>query len=197
MTLWGLRRRGLCSRGALWFQSVTAVILLLLLTANEARATITVGAIEFESMPAIFGMTWVSNVEYRAHLQMLPSHPFLCDNDEGILHRKLKKVANLVSLRTLSAKQNERLKITDDEPIAVLTSRGGCSFEEKARQAMTMDNVAFVIVYDDRERSALVPMSASDPAGIGVGMLFVSQSTGSRKFQLRCEPRNVSRPCPF
>jgi hypothetical protein len=70
----------------------------------------------------------------------------------------------------------------DDLPVAVLISRGACSFEEKGREAMLLPNVDFCIIYDDRARTHLVPMSASEPDGITMGMMFVSYSTGVRKF---------------
>ena len=43
---------------------------------------------------------------------------------------------------------------------------------------MTYPFVEYVIVYDDRTRSSLVPMSATNPDGITVGLLFVSHATG-------------------
>lgn len=44
------------------------------------------------------------------------------------------------------------------------------------------DFVQYLIVYDDRFHSALVPMSATNPDGITIGLLFVSEATGLRKF---------------
>ena len=167
--LWGQRRTEVCSAGLCWLLAI-----MLLATTTGSDAAITVDGIEFDSMPAIFGVAWASNVDYRAHLQSLPNHPFLCEDEDSFLHRNLKKNASISVVEPYST--------ADNLPIAVLASRGGCSFEEKARVAMHLLNVDFVIVYDDRERSSLVPMSATDPAGISVGMLFVSQSTGSRKF---------------
>lgn len=165
-SLWGNRRIKICSAGLCW------LFVMLLATTGGSDAAITVDGIEFDSMPAIFGMTWGNNVDYRAHLQSLPNRPFLCEDEDSFLHRNLKKQSTAPLIEPPA----------DNLPIAVLASRGGCSFEEKARVAMNLLNVEIVIVYDDRERSSLVPMSASDPAAITVGMLFVSQSTGSRKF---------------
>lgn len=59
---------------------------------------------------------------------------------------------------------------------------------------MTYDFIKYVIVYDDRARSALVPMSATDPDGITVGMLFVSHSTGIQMRRMIIEqPQNVTQ----
>ena len=63
--------------------------------------------------------------------------------------------------------------------VALLVSRGGCSFELKARNAMLIPEVAFVIIYDDHNQSHLVPMSATDAHGITVRLLFVSSTTGA------------------
>lgn len=148
---------------------VPVVVMMFLTSGAEAAITLANGKnITFDSMPATFGMTWVSNVEYRARLLYLPGDPFLCD---GILADD-----------TITAADDD----DDDLPIAVLASRGGCSFEEKARVAMNLKNVTFVIVYDDRKRTRLVPMSShsGSAADVSVGMLFVSESTGDRKFPL-------------
>jgi hypothetical protein len=108
---------------------------------------------------------------YMAHIQLLEDNPFLCQG------------AGLTNFsRRLPGKTEAVVEPTDGIPVALLTSRGACSFEEKARTAAKYgDFVKYVIVYDDRARSALVPMSATDPDGITVGMLFVSQTTGLRK----------------
>ena len=75
----------------------------------------------------------------------------------------------------------------------MLVSRGACSFEEKARTAMAYDFIKYVIVYDDRARSALVPMSATDPDDITVGLLFVSHTTGMQMRRMLTEqPVNVT-----
>jgi hypothetical protein len=62
--------------------------------------------------------------------------------------------------------------------VALLISRGGCSFEEKARIAMTFPNVAYAVIFDDRERSRLVPMSAGNAAGIDIGLMFIARESG-------------------
>lgn len=149
-----------------------SVVVVMMLLTSGVEATITLaknGNITFDSMPATFGMTWVSNVEYRAHLLYLPNDPFLCKQQDG------------TSVESIIGAAED-----DDLPIAVLASRGGCSFEEKARVAMNMKNVSFVIVYDDRKRTRLVPMSShsDSTADVSVGMLFVSESTGYQLTQL-------------
>ena len=69
--------------------------------------------------------------------------------------------------------------------VVLLASRGACSFEEKARTAMAYgDFVQYLIVYDDRMRLALEPMSTTNPDGITIGLLFVSETTGLHKFYI-------------
>jgi len=59
---------------------------------------------------------------------------------------------------------------------------------------MTYDFLKYVIVFDDRARSALVPMSATDPDGITVGMLFVSHTSGIEMRRMVLEqPVNVTQ----
>jgi hypothetical protein len=139
-------------------------------------ATITVGDRHYQSMPAAFGMPWHPMGHYAAHIQVLEDNPFLCQG------------AGLTNFsRRLPGKNESLVKPTDGIPVALLTSRGACNFEEKARTAMKYgDFVKYVIVYDDRARSALVPMVATDPDGITVGMLFVSQTSGLRKLLCEC-----------
>lgn len=47
---------------------------------------------------------------------------------------------------------------------------------------MEIPNVDFVIVYNDHDDQHLVPMSATDPAGINVHLLFVSHTSGMCKY---------------
>jgi hypothetical protein len=141
-------------------------------------ATITIGERYYQSMPAVFGMPWHPMGLYKAHIQILEDNPFLC---QGL------GLTNFS--RRLPEKNETVVEPTDGIPVVLLASRGACSFEEKARTAMKFgDFVRYVIVYDDHARSSLVPMSAADPDGITVGMLFVSQTAGLRK--LLCEVCN-------
>jgi len=153
-----------------------------LLLQHACEATITANDIDFDSMPAIFGMTWTSNVEYQSHLQSLPARQFLCKSEDATARNQLMRLNNMSRRLRMQRNETRTPRKTDDGlPITLIISRGGCSFEEKARQAMLLENVAFVILYDDRERSQLLPMSASNSADIDVGLMFVSYSTGIRK----------------
>jgi len=66
--------------------------------------------------------------------------------------------------------------------VALIVKRGQCSFETKARTAMKLNAppnvIQYLIVYDDKERSQLVPMSANVSRGIDVGLLFTSLKSG-------------------
>ena len=46
------------------------------------------------------------------------------------------------------------------------------------------DFVQYLFVYDDRMRLALEPMSTTNPDGITISLLFVSETTGLRKFYI-------------
>lgn len=157
---------------------------LLTLTSSPATAALAVNGLLFDSMPAIFGSPWVSNIQYQAHLQELENRPFLCENDQVTL--SLSNGGRRDSQRAKDPNSNdvssETRPIQDGLPVALLVSRGACSFEEKAREAMKLPNIDFVIVYDDRSRTQLVPMSASDKTETTDHLLFVSHSTGLRKF---------------
>jgi hypothetical protein len=149
----------------------------------RVEATITIGERHFQSMPAVFGKPFSLVGSYdTAHLQLLQAdNPFLCQ----------RAPENERHLRTVNVTQH--IIPTDGLPIAVLVSRGACSFEEKARTAMELGFIQYVIVYDDRARAALVPMSATDPDGITVGMLFVSQITGMQlRRMILDEPASVT-----
>jgi hypothetical protein len=189
------------SRGLISVPAVGIAFLLCFLPVCHATLTVN-DQLDFDSMPAVFGMPWLNNVEYRAHLQFLDSRPFLCGEDAVMLSLPLNDDElteedevdpasddQIIGDRRILAHTHRNHSSTsphnatgDDLPVAVLISRGACSFEEKAREAMLLPNVDFAIIYDDRARTHLVPMSASEPDGITLGMMFVSYSTGVRKF---------------
>lgn len=130
-------------------------------------------------MPAVFGMIWQPGIEYYAHLQFLPDHIFLCNNED------ITSLSSDANGRLLSHRNNQTTHPTSDGlPVVLLVSRGGCSFEEKARNAMKIDLVKYLIVCDDRVRPSpftkLVPMSATNPTNVDVGMLFVSYTSGMK-----------------
>lgn len=70
----------------------------------------------------------------------------------------------------------------DGLPVVLLVKRGQCRFESKARAAMKLhappNVIQYLIVYDNKERSPLVPMSADVSRGINLGLLFTSSSAG-------------------
>jgi hypothetical protein len=150
-------------------------------------ATITAGDKHFQSMPAVFGKPFsMMRRDDMAHLQLLNDNPFLCQG--GPFNER-----HLMGNDQTSYNEDNHIVPSDGLPIAVLVSRGGCSFEEKARAAMTYGYIKYVIVYDDRARSALVPMSATDPDNITVGMLFVSRTSGMLlKRMILDQPANVT-----
>lgn len=161
-----------------------------MLQVTSVTATISVQSsqftIELPSMPAKFGMNWRNGIDYFAQLQLLPEHLFLCHDDESA-SVTLDMNSRLLSHGTGSL--NSSIHSTNDGvPVALLVSRGECSFEEKARMAMQINNVAYVIVFDDRVRPTtkpnLVPMSATDATGIDMGMLFVSYASGMREYNM-------------
>jgi hypothetical protein len=156
---------------------LTAVLHLFLyvlaLSTRQAYALIKVNNTSFDSVPIMFGMEWYAPyTEYYASLRELPGRPNLCKNEETLLALKtwvrgLPRYARMI---------NERI-VKSGRPSALLVSRGGCSFKEKARLAEKMRIGHFLIVYDDQEHQPLVTMPPNDPE-ISMMMLFVSHKTG-------------------
>lgn len=168
-------------------------LIVLMLQVTSVTATISVQSnqftIELPSMPANFGMNWRNGIDYFAQLQFLPDHLFLCQ-EEGSASVTLDMNSRLLSHG--SGNLNTSIHSTKDGvPVALLVSRGECSFEEKARMAMQINNIAYVIVFDDRVRPTtkpnLVPMSATDATGIDIGLLFVSYASGMRECDMRAK----------
>jgi hypothetical protein len=50
---------------------------------RHVHGSISVGGIRFDSMPAVFGRPWVSNVEYVAQLKYMPSNLLMCEAGYG------------------------------------------------------------------------------------------------------------------
>jgi hypothetical protein len=161
-------------------RAIVTSIFFLVIASRPAHAIIAANGLIFDSMPAMFGLPWIGNIQYQAHLQEIPARPFLCAND-------LESLSFSNGARHLNRQNNDSIlsepqRTKDGIPVALLVRRGTCSFEEKAREAMKLANVDFIIVHDDRSRTQLVPMSASDTAEIANHLLFVSHETGLRKF---------------
>jgi hypothetical protein len=151
----------------------------------------------YDSIPAVFGLPWPPGHIFYAQLIEIPSRPFLCephDSRDRILRQQHYHRGNSHKKHHHHHTQDEDIP-SDNEidldhdsslssamPLAVLVHRGGCSFEVKARTAMTLKpSVDFVIVYDDRSQSQLIPMSANQPENITERLLFVSKETGKCK----------------
>jgi len=172
--------RSLGCRGFFLFESC---LLIALHWSWVANATINSGGFDFDSMPAVFGKRWYNNVEYEAQLKVIPKNAYLCDQDDYLM------ASSSYWNENAAVNYTKEIETRDNElPVALLVSRGACSFEEKARAAMAM-NASFVIVYDDRSHNRLIPMSASYQDDIDVGMMFVSHDTG---LELRHMTREAS-----
>ena len=147
--------------------NTTALLLFLLLCTLPIQATITIGeypftGISYESKPAAFGKKFTTSNSYGARVQYLPSDPYLCTGEA-----------------------TDELEISPDNvPIVLLAKRGECTYEEKGRVASTAyfhaskEKVGYVIVYNNVESSSLITMTAENPVGVHVGMLFTSKAAG-------------------
>mmetsp|Transcript_31362 Transcript_31362/g.41689 ORF Transcript_31362/g.41689 Transcript_31362/m.41689 type:complete len:568 (+) Transcript_31362:2-1705(+) len=157
---------------------------------------------KYESQPALFGELLLPGSTYSAHVQMISNDVYLCNG--AAANNKNKKSKNNQQQQQQQQQEEDIILPKDGIPIALLAKRGKCSFEAKAKSAMSYEPpffplrgrtnytstennwnriVQFVIVYDDYAHSTLVPMSSSDSddgdsGGILVRMLFVSLDTG-------------------
>jgi hypothetical protein len=139
-------------------------LVVLTLMTRQAHARIRGNGDSFDSVPASFGLPWVNGTEYCANLQEIPARSLLCENDEG--NSKFFNTWNGFLL-----------------PFALLVNQGGCSNEEKAREAMKLPNVGFLIVVGDKPQQKLVTMTSKDTAhNTSLRLLFVSSATGHRNF---------------
>ena len=148
-----------CSITLLAFLSVT------LLSWQGVEATVTYSefpysGISYETKVAAFGQTFSPGHEYGAHMQHLTGDPYLCEG-------------NAV---------NELVMPQDGAPIVLLARRGECTYETKGRVATDTYGAAYpvhyVIVYDNTENGNLITMTAENPTGINVGMLFTKLVSG-------------------
>lgn len=138
------------------------VIMLTFATASISVPS-TYGTHKYDSQTARFGIPFVRGTVYEARLQMHEGDPYLCGDEWPIQN------------------YDDLIKPSDGRPVALLAKRGQCSFEAKARTAMTLTPpgiVKYIIVYDDKERPTLSIMSAMDPSSITIGLLFVSFNSG-------------------
>lgn len=148
-----------CNITLLAFLSVT------LLSWQGVEATVTYSefpysGISYETKVAAFGQTFSPGHEYGAHMQHLTGDPYLCEG-------------NAV---------NELVMPQDGAPIVLLARRGECTYETKGRVATDTYGAAYpvhyVIVYDNTENGNLITMTAENPTGINVGMLFTKLVSG-------------------
>jgi len=112
---------------------------------------------EFDSLPAAFGMRFSIGKEYAARLQWLKHNPLLCNTTS-----------------------EEKIVIpADGMPVALLAQKGNCTFEEKARVAMSLSpKVHYVIIYDNEAGLPLKTMSAENSVNIDIGLQFISYESG-------------------
>mmetsp|Transcript_9272 Transcript_9272/g.10244 ORF Transcript_9272/g.10244 Transcript_9272/m.10244 type:complete len:358 (-) Transcript_9272:58-1131(-) len=148
------------SSGCRAFFLFESILLIFLHFTCVANARIHTGGFDFDSMPAMFGRRWNSNIEHEAQLIVIPNDAYLCSQQD----------MNVANFTAETKTRNNEL------PVALLVSRGACSFEEKARTAMSM-KASFVIVYDNHPHNKLISMSGSYQGDIDVGMMFVSHET--------------------
>jgi len=159
--------------------SVSSIILLLLkasiilnlLGTTEGHIILETGS-EFSSQPAAFGKLFQYGVHYEARVQVIHDDPYLCADEDGVIpknppHRQPDKI----------------IAPQDGLPVLLMASKGMCSYEEKARVAMSYGPVGvvqYVLVYDDvSDRHHLVEMfPTKDARGINVGLQFISMSSG-------------------
>ena len=141
----------------------------------------------YESQPALFGKRFVPTLQYTARIQQVVTDPYLCggatdatsttndnllDQDDGIYQATTATTTNLVP---------QVLVPLDGSSVVLIAKRGQCSFETKARTAMTSipkGVVKYLIIYDNESNSILSPMSANNPLGINIGLLFISLQSG-------------------
>eukprot|EP00592_Proboscia_alata_P000698 CAMPEP_0194377616 /NCGR_PEP_ID=MMETSP0174-20130528/32156_1 /TAXON_ID=216777 /ORGANISM="Proboscia alata, Strain PI-D3" /LENGTH=429 /DNA_ID=CAMNT_0039159101 /DNA_START=97 /DNA_END=1386 /DNA_ORIENTATION=+ len=135
---------------------------------------------KYSSTPAAFGLKLESGYEYEGRLQVLEDDPFLCNSDKD-------------------GKDHTIVFPRDGLPVVLLAEKGGCSYEEKARTAMSISKanrgvVQYVIVYDDKNGSTkLETMTSPDPDGISVALLFVTNASGKDMLLRILEQSSASR----
>lgn len=148
---------------------------------NVVLGSISVAEKSFTSNPATFGRVLKPDIEYKAHMQFLSSDQFMCEPPPMTAVRsRLRDIKvpqkfkpPLESSLNFSSPE-DFVNPHDGTPVVLLVSRGKCSFEDKARAAMTIAKVEYLVIFDDRTRSDLVTMSASEPDSINIGLLFIS-----------------------
>lgn len=147
-------------------------LVLSLFGTTEAHIILQTGS-EFSSQPAAFGKTFQYGVHYEARVQVVPSDPYLCGIDE-----------NGAIPKDAPDRQVDKIVVPKDNlPVLLIASKGMCSYEQKARVAMTYGPVGvvqYLLVYDDvPDRNHLVEMfPTTDPRGITVGMQFITYASG-------------------
>lgn len=113
----------------------------------------------YHSLPALFGQPLPLDIPVTAYLQIIQDWPRLCQD----IGRRPESDAVVTP--------------QDGLPVALLVERGTCTFWEKGETAsLWSPPVQYVIVYDEEERSELVPMSSEFDSNMT--LLFVSRQTG-------------------
>lgn len=141
----------------------------------------------YESQPALFGRRFSPNMKYRARLQQIDEDPYLCGGYTDVPSTfEEQQTKYEFSVGTTTYQQHPlpppHVQVpSDGSSVVLLAKRGKCSFETKARTAMTAlpkSVVKFLIVYNNESSEDLSPMSAANPQGINIGLLFISLQSG-------------------
>jgi hypothetical protein len=141
----------------------------------------------YESQPALFGRRFSPNMKYMARLQQIDEDPYLCGGSTDVPTTFDEQQTTYEYMVGTTTYQQQPLPPphvqvpSDGSSVVLLAKRGKCSFETKARTAMTAlpkGVVKFLIVYNNESSEDLSPMSAANPQGINIGLLFISLQSG-------------------
>lgn len=166
---------------------VVLIILCCIMSSCYATIVIIENNYSFESQPALFGRRFSPNMKYMARLQQIEEDPYLCGGSSDIpTTANEQQHYDYLVTRGIKASQQPlpppHVQVPPDgSPVVLLAKRGRCSFETKARTAISSQPkgaVKFLIVYNNESSEDLSPMSAANPQGINIGLLFISLQSG-------------------
>eukprot|EP00934_Nitzschia_sp_Nitz4_P009169 Nitzschia sp. Nitz4//scaffold36_size144017//43746//45508//NITZ4_003078-RA/size144017-snap-gene-0.191-mRNA-1//1//CDS//3329549432//9159//frame0 len=145
-------------------QSFWLIVCFVQISSVFSKVVVPDWGLEYESMPADFGVAIPGNVTVQASLQTFSDWPQLCNS-------------------SISAFDINKVKVPDDGmPVALLVERGGCTFWEKAQMAsLFYPIVQYVIVYDFVSISRYQTMNAGGAdadADMELSLFFVTQEDG-------------------
>lgn len=195
---------------------IAASLLLSLLTARTADATVTISSTgkQYRSRPASFGLELEDGLEYAALLQVVEDDLHLCAGigehgedgpirGDGDADGPLKDESSENDSINLTEMKPRKINVvpSDDVPVAILAKRGQCSYETKARVAQTLTlphgAVKFLIVYNDDENDgqrlvAMSPDTPGDKKWEDLGLVFVSHKSGVDLHEYVTAPEEVA-----